>query len=374
MEIIRRAFLHVLRSSVWLLQPLLVRCWFRRFNKSEPVTRVAVLLDSGVGDTLMATPMLHELRCQFPRASVLAVVDTATAQVLRDNRDVDRLCIFREGGDDGKMRWASLREVRLFRPHAMLVPQTGNTLKQILAACHSGALIRVKHRYEYPPKRSYSDYEFLYTDLPPIDDTRHRVRDNLALLSSLGARQTTEKPVLHFPISAWDVGNSERRLLAKRWSASRCTVSIHPGVGTATLKKQWPAGNFAALGRRLVAEHGVQIVLVGGKGEVELCQQIAAGVGPNSFIMAGECSLAETGAVITLSQLFISNDSGLMHLAAALGSKIVAVYGKTNPVKIGPFGGEARIVQGPDIDSISVDEVYGPCAELLRGHEVRKSA
>src|ERR1041385_423427 len=127
MELPRRAILHLLRALIWLLQPCLNLFWIRKPTATEGLERIAVLLDSGVGDTLMATPMLSELRRQVPNATILAVVDRATAQVMVRNSDVDGLCLYREAGDGGRLHWKALSRIRAFQPHVMLVPQTGNT-------------------------------------------------------------------------------------------------------------------------------------------------------------------------------------------------------------------------------------------------------
>jgi len=360
-----------IRSAGFALLRLFVRA-FRpaldavvgRGNPSQAPVRVAVLLDSGIGDTLMATPMLRALRRQLPAAAILAVVDRATAQVMARNPDVDGLCVFRHSGDAGKMIWAGLRALRRFRPQVMLAPQTANTLKQILAAYYSGAPVRVKHAFDYPPGRRYSDFEFLFTHRPPVEAGRHRVLDNLALLGALGLNPDLPDAALVFPIPAWSASKVQALLEEKNWTRGRPSVCIHPGVGTATLQKQWPPERFVELGRRLAADHGVQIVLVGGKEEAALCGDIAKGIGSNCVVVAGECTLVETGAVIRLCQWFVSNDSGLMHLASAVGASGVALFGPTNPAKVGPYGGALQVVQASAIEELSVDAVYNKCAAM----------
>lgn len=374
MDFILRILQHIFRGFVRLLRPCLEVCWVRRpFGTGRP-QRIAVLVDSGVGDTLMASSLLRELRLQLPNAIILAVVDRGTAQVLTGNPDIDGICLFRNSGMSPKLNWRSLSALRNFHPQVMIVPQTGNTLMQTFAAYYAGAPVRIKHEFRYPTDRRYSDYEFLFTHSPPVSENRHRVWDNLALLEPLGLNAKPVDVSFLFPIGDWETDNARSRLVAKGWNAAIPIACMHPGVGTATLKKQWPAGKFAELGRRLAAGHGVQIVLVGGRAEVELCRQVAGRIGEPCFVVAGECSLAETAAVIKLSRLFVSNDSGLMHLAAAVQARGVAIYGKTNPVKIGPFGGDFRIVQGDDIDSIPVEYVYSKCVELLREIPREKSA
>jgi heptosyltransferase-2 len=313
----------------------------------------------------MATPMLRELRRQLPRATIVAVVDEATAQVVSSNTDVDGLCVFRRGGDTGRLLWAGVRAVRRFRADVLLAPQTANTLKQVFLSFYSGAGVRVKHKFDYPPERRYSDFEFLFTHLPPLNPAQHRVFDNLALLPTIGLKSDAARPTAMFPVSAWNSERAMALLKSKGWRKNCPTVCMHPGVGTATLNKQWPADRFAALGRRLVVERGAQIVLVGGKGEVALCRQVARGMESGCIVVAGECSLAETAAVIRACGLFVSNDSGLMHLAAAVGARGLALFAKTDPVKTGPLGGYICVMQAQSMGDIALEDVYDKCVEMM---------
>lgn len=332
-------------------------------NKGEcPIerkpTRIAVLLDSGIGDTLMATPMLRELRRQLPHATILGVVNAGTAQVIARNLDVDGLCVFRQSGESTRFNWSALRALRRFRPEVMIVPQTGNILVQIFAAWYSRAPIRVKHRFHYPPERKYSDFEFLFTRSPEVGRNEHRVKDNLKLLSAVNLENTGSGLDLEFPVSPWSTQHARTLLESKGWDASQHSLCMHPGVGTATLNKQWPVERFAELAKRLAELHAMQIVLVGGKGEIDLCRQIQNEVGRCCFVVSGECSLEETAAVIQLCHLFVSNDSGLMHLAAAMKAKGVALFGPTDPAKIGPLGGDLKVIYADSIQALSVDKVF----------------
>src|ERR1051325_5477014 len=239
MNSVGRLCFHLVRALARLLHPLLNLVWISPEPQPDRLQRLAVLLDSGVGDTLMATPMLRELRKQLPSIAVVAVVNPSTAQVLARNPDVDGLCLFRGSGDAVKLNWSALRKLRNFRPQAMIVPQTGNILVQIFAAYYSGAPIRVKHRFDYPPGRRYSDFEFLFNRSPAVTPDKHRVWDNLALLNELDLKPPSgfTKLVLVFPLSELDAANARALLESKGWKATRPSLCVHPGVGTATLNK-----------------------------------------------------------------------------------------------------------------------------------------
>lgn len=356
------------------MHPLLRWFWVRASCRDGAPSRIAILLDSGVGDTIMALPMIRALRQSFPRASIVAVVNRGTRQVIARNTDLDGIIVFRDSGESARLHWKALRAVRRFRPDVVVVPQTGNILVQILAAYYPGAPMRIKHRFDYPPERKYSDYEFLFTHRPEITPGDHRIFDNLLLLVPLGVDIKKVDPRLSLPVSNWEEENAVRLLEGKGWKPGMATVVMHPGVGTATLNKQWPAERFAEVGKRLISSQDAQIVLVGGRAEVDLCNQIAAQIGRSCFVVAGQCSLAETAAVIRRADCFLSNDSGLMHVAVAVGARGLALYGKTNPVKIGPFQSRIAVLQAPDMEALAVDEVFRKCEEWLRAPVTAKTS
>ena len=113
--------------------------------------------------------------------------------------------------------------------------------------------------------------------------------------------------------------------------------------------KQWPPEHFAQLGE-LIAEHlSSKIVILGSPKEMELCAQVAGGIKAGTINLAGETSLTELTAVLSLCRTAVTNDSGGMHLASAAGTGVVAVYGLTDPDKTGPLGDACRVVCGKNV-------------------------
>ena len=155
-------------------------------------------------------------------------------------------------------------------------------------------------------------------------------------------------------------------------------VAIFPGAARG-VSKCWPEDRFAEVGRRLV-ENGCRVLLLGAASDRESCGRIAGQIGSGAVSMAGETTLAELAALLSLSRVAVANDSGGMHLAAAVGTKVVALYGATDPAITGPLGDGHIILMSPgvqrgrDIDrkskigksaleAISVDSV---CEAILR--------
>jgi heptosyltransferase-2 len=108
--------------------------------------------------------------------------------------------------------------------------------------------------------------------------------------------------------------------------------------------KRWPAEHYAALARSLHAEQGAVIALLGSKGEAALCESIAAAAPGACRVLAGKTSLLDAMALIAASRGLASNDSGLMHVAAAFGVPQVAVFGSTSPLHTPPLNANSRVL------------------------------
>ncbi|MEJ2039797.1 MAG: lipopolysaccharide heptosyltransferase II, partial [Desulfosarcinaceae bacterium] len=160
-------------------------------------------------------------------------------------------------------------------------------------------------------------------------------------------------------------------------------VGINPGATFGTAKR-WPADRFAALSRRLIQENGARVLVFGGPGEVALGEQVAQQAGTGCHNLCDRTSLRQAMGLIGRCDAFVTNDSGLMHVAAALDIPQVAIIGPTDPVATGPVNSGSRLVQGdltcerapcllPHCPTdhrcmlgIGVDPVYAAVADLLQ--------
>jgi lipopolysaccharide heptosyltransferase II len=116
--------------------------------------------------------------------------------------------------------------------------------------------------------------------------------------------------------------------------------------------KNWPTPCFAEVGRRLRKTFGATLYILGGSRDADVCNQLRDDIGDGALSLAGKCSLTETGSVLAAMDLLISNDSGPVHMAAAIGTPCLVVFGPTDPARTGPFGPDHRIVR---------TQVCGPC-------------
>jgi lipopolysaccharide heptosyltransferase I len=199
----------------------------------------------------------------------------------------------------------------------------------------------------------------------------HVVEQNLSLVEAVTHRPLNS-PEFQFPYDGAAERECEERLRAR---GIQDFVMLNPGAGWGA--KQWPAERYGVLARRL-AEAGWKALINFGPGEETLAQAVVAASGGAAQHM--NCTLAQLIALTRRARLLVGGDTGPMHLAAALGVPVVAIFGPTSPARNGPFGTRSIVLRSPSsitshsrraetepgLLQITVDEVVSAARELLR--------
>ncbi len=287
------------------------------------------------GDIILTLPLLQALRRHLPESRITTVTTPAAAEVLQHHPAVDERLLYDKRGEQKSLRAALhlARELRTRAFDAALIPH--RSLRSAL----------VCRRADIPRRIGFatSAGRWLLTDTVPDDRQAHEIARNLALLRPLGVpADGAELPDL-FP------GAAEREAV-ERFFRDR------PQLGTARLAavapgsvwntKRWPADRFTAL-LRLLAGRGFSIVLVGGESDRPLCAEIAAAAGEDVPVAdaSGRFTLLGSAELLRRCRICVSNDSAPMHLAVAVRTPVVAVFGPTVPAfGFGPAGRGDRVV------------------------------
>jgi lipopolysaccharide heptosyltransferase II len=172
----------------------------------------------------------------------------------------------------------------------------------------------------------------------------HQVYEYLELLTPEEPDRTPEPPRLRVPDRDREVADT---LLPG--DSGQDWVGLLPGAARGP-SKQWPAAHFAALGRELATAGGLRLAVMGAPAERTLCQAVTAATGPAAVNLAGHTTFLQWAAALARCRVVVTNDSGGMHLAAALGTPVIALFGRTDPARTGPLG-PARILQNSSIRS-----------------------
>lgn len=325
-----------------------------------------------IGDVLLATPVLRVLRSRFPVARLTMAVNEGTEDVLKWNPDLDEVLVVDRGGLAQQIRF--LREIRRRRFDCVIDLTDGD--RSAMLSRLSGAPVRIGFNEE----RRWRG--LLYTSVAQSgSDVIHRMERDLEAVRILGIEPKASPLVLH---TSHQDEEEAARLLGQAGldaDSSRPLVMLHPGARY--WFKAWPAERFATLADRLADAYGCRVLVGGDARDREVAGAICARARSAPAVLAGCTTLLPFAAVLKRCALFVGNDNGPMHMAAALGVPVVALFGPSAPAVWGPRGGRTEVIyKGLDcrrcfhptchrgeescMKLISVEEVYQACARLIR--------
>jgi len=340
------------------------------------MTRVLVVLPNWFGETLFATPFLRALRRQQPAAHVATLGWPQCREVLLHNPHVqERLDYDERGAHRGLVaKWRLIETLRARRFDTAFI------LRRSLSRSLLLVLSRIPARVGFANAKSGW---LLTRAVPSPPGSVHKAAAYLRLLDAVGL-SGSEAEGFDYAVDEAE-RQAARALLGERTAGGGPLVILHPGANWA--HKRWAPERFAALGERLAERHGARVALTGGPDERPLAEAIQQRMAHPASVLAGRTSLRELGGCLEQAQLVVANDTGVLHIAAALGRPLLALYGPTSPSLTGPLGRPERTVvlhhpgccpevpcyrpshpSHPGMDSITVDEAYAAAARLLDRH------
>ena len=326
-----------------------------------------------LGDVLLATPVFRALRERFPDARLTVAVSRGTEDILKGNPDLDEILVVERTGLAGQFRF--VQELRR-RRFDCVVDLTDGDRSAALAFC-SGAPVRiglnVEHRWR----------GLLCTQVvTPRAEAIHRIEHDLETLRPLGIEPKAGRPVLH--ISREEEAEAARLLddVAGEPLSGGAKPLVMFQPGARYWFKAWPAERFSALVDRLAGKYSCRVLIGGDPKERQLAETIRAQAASKPVVLAGRTTVRQYAAILKRCILFVGNDNGPMHMAAALGVPVVAFFGPSNPAEWGPRGGRTEVLyKGLDcracfhptctkgeascMKQISVDEAWNAVTRLM---------
>ncbi|MFM8552678.1 MAG: putative lipopolysaccharide heptosyltransferase III [Nitrospiraceae bacterium] len=327
-----------------------------------------------IGDVLLATPVLRALRERCPEARLTVSVNRGTEAILAWHPDVQEVMVVEKGGLTDQLRF--LREARRRRFDAVIDLTDGD--RAAILAGLSGAPLRIGFNEEHRWRG------LLYTAIAPtLPGTVHRVDHDLQALLPLGIEPKADRPRLY---TSPEDDERAARLLTEvgLGGAGAPLVMLQPGARY--WFKAWPPERFAELADRLTDAFGCRVVIGGSESERPLAEDIRRQARSAPTVLAGQTPLLTYAAVLKRCALFVGNDNGPMHMAAALDVPVVALFGPSDPQEWGPRGPRVHVLyKGLDcrrcfhptcergeescMKRISVDEVCAAAGTLLESRE-----
>ncbi|HKS17403.1 MAG TPA: lipopolysaccharide heptosyltransferase II [Planctomycetota bacterium] len=332
--------------------------------------RILVTGNNWLGDAVMSLPTLKSLRAMEPGARISVLSRPSVAGLYAGLPYVDET-IVPPPREKGRVRgWLGLiRELKRRKfDTALILPRSFSSALTAFSA-------RIPRRIGY----AGDGRSPMLTDAVPRNPELlrvHRVHYYHPLLAALGKPPEPAPPTLEVPVDA-------EKWAEERLPAGQPIVGLNPGA-TYGEAKQWFPERFIEAGRRIARKWHASIVVVGGPAERELGDRVASEIGTRALSLSGRTTIPQLAAAIRRCALFLTNDTGPMHVADAVGVPVVAIFGPTDWVATPPFGKRHAIVRTP-IDCspclkrvcplghhncmkrVSVDDVFEACARFLGG-------
>lgn len=304
--------------------------------------RILIVRAGAIGDTLMVTPLLRALRRTYPRAYLAAMCSAAAHDVFRHNPHLDQLVVL---AHRNLPMWMSIEKQRITRQLRALdldcaLVLEGHPRYAALARQSGAARVFAYAAHAATPRRDgFERVEF--------DRQRHSVENHLRMARPLNVQPDGLQMDLNYPAPLDDA--VERRLAAAGISPSDIVVGVHPGWGgrkhplDQTRLRSWPPQRFAEVIRWLVDRVGARVVLTGTLSDRPLAEFIATLSGVPSVNLAGQLSLLELAALIRRLNLYVTVDSGPAHMAAALGTPLITLWGPGILEQTAPLAGRGPV-------------------------------
>ena len=298
-----------------------------------------------VGDAMMTVPALRELRRVLPGAHITLCTRSWAKGIFEDADFLDRILLF----DKQKPNFKSLfDQTQKWRAQKFDLAILLNNAFESAFLAFAG---RAKNRIGYNTERR----GFLLTDALAVPDwktERHEVFYYLNIIAELeqkltGKTEIRERaPNISLTVSAKRKQAALELLKANGADLANKTVALCPG-STNSRAKRWHAASYAKLADLIIENTNANVVLIGASDETEVSNQILSLTESKPILLTGKTGLAESAAVLSVADWLVTNDTGPAHVAPAVGTKTIVIFGPTVPATTRPFSDLAQIVRKP---------------------------
>jgi len=301
---------------------------------------------SAIGDVIHTLPALNAIRARYPDAHITWVVEEAAAGLIRGHRALDRVLVSKRKAWIkslcGTSRHLAMKEIRGF-----IRELRGTRYDMVLdfqALLKSGMIVALarggrKIGFDRGMEHMEHSYLFLNERIAPVDMNIHALTRNLMMLERIGIH--SDRVVYDLPIQAEDRQTVAR--LTAGTASEGPLVAVNPMTRWDT--KLWLNDRFADLADRLVDGCRARVVFTGSAEDHAVVEHIRAMMTQPSVNLAGQTTLMTLAALYEKADVVVTTDTGPMHLAAAVGTPVVALFGPTAPWRTGPFGPQHRVIR-----------------------------
>lgn len=291
-------------------------------------SRIVLRMPNWIGDAVMATPLLKDLKTAFPSSELVALCQGSVSEVLQGNPYITEILRFQKIN-----RWIHQDHYKkIIEPLRKGAFDCGILLTNSLSSAFWFYRGRVERRIGFSTPLRH----FLLTDQlekPKKEEPIHQVDEYKLLVKPLGISPSTTAPELF--LTDEEIELAKQTLNKHPFAQEGALIGINPAAAFGSAKC-WPKESFQELIQTLSTTTPHRFVVFGDAASASLCKEITKPFGPRVLNLAGKTTLRELIALIDQCDVFLTNDSGPMHIAAARRKPLVALFGSTNPTRTGP--------------------------------------
>ncbi|MBI4825078.1 MAG: glycosyltransferase family 9 protein [Nitrospirae bacterium] len=346
---------------------------------TDAIKNILVVSSTAIGDTLLSTPAIKAVRARYPKAKIIAHLNIANMKLFQNNPHINGIIPYYGGYKK------FFKTIRAFRKEDLDLALIfhGNEPQATPMAYLSGARFIIK-------LPNTSEYRFLLSNSKEITRPEafgHGVEQRLKVAELAGCVITDKKMTL--PIL--NDGDTFIKKFLRDNSINDADTLIGFQPGASTISRMWFAERFIELGKRLIKSHPeLKIAITGSPKEYALCRKIADAIGENVVVSSGRIPLKYLPSLVECMKLLVTGDTGIMHLAAAVETPVIALFAVSDPERSGPYYGlDKHIVIRKErtcdpciskkcryqkcMENISVDEVYDAVLGIVDRHKAKES-
>ncbi len=332
-------------------------------QEKQPAKILIIRQHNQLGDLLASTSLFRAIKAKYPESNITLVVSPANKDAVAKNKYIDRVVVFNKGKHIWPVEFFRFLSVLREGYDWVLVPVTVSiSFTSNLMAGIANAKLKVGPKYL---DGKYNEADLFFNKKVVLDWRNHpdmHIADRiLDIVKPIGIEPAGYSPEVSFdPV---DEAFADQFLNHFEELRTRPVIGLHTGAGK--LPNRWYYGNFVSLIRKLREKHDACIYLTGSTADLAIIDQIREEL-PFTVLTCIDRSIPEVAAVIARSDLFITNDTGIMHVAGSTATPQISLFGPTNPFVWAPMGANKVFLQRSDIiDNITVAEVCEVADRLL---------
>ncbi len=343
--------------------------------------KILIIFIAGIGDLILFTPVLKGLLRHDENCEISIIVPPELVQYAGRTPYFADVVVSETSNEFNPAK----RVTQLIKLCIYVIRKKFDIVITPLAVkCTTAALLsrlsRAERKIGYT---SNNDKRSIFTECINIMPFEHDLLQNLKALTRLHINSSDKK--MEFHVSESDRRDAQTFLKDNGIANGDAIVALHPVTyDRKGYNRNWPAERFAQLGYRISREYGMKVIIMGSSGERKVVEGIKAFIGKDAIVQAGKTSIHVAAAILERCKLLICNDSSIMHIAATIGTPMVAIWGLTDPRRRG-YSGNNQIVMKKELScspcrektdlqncetrecllQISVEEVFDSCRNIL---------